>query len=34
MSSAAARLPAIERQRLQALERADTVTAAPLHAED
>jgi hypothetical protein len=34
MSSAAARLPEIERQRLQALERADTVTAAPLHAED
>jgi len=34
MSSAAARLPDIERRRLQALERADTVTAAPLHAED
>jgi hypothetical protein len=34
MSSAAELLPGVERRRLQALERADTVTAAPLHAED
>jgi hypothetical protein len=34
MSSAAALLPDIERRRLRALVRADTVTAAPLHAED
>jgi hypothetical protein len=34
MSSAAALLPGIERRRLEALERADTVTAGPLHAED
>jgi hypothetical protein len=34
MSSAAKLLPDIERQRLQALARADTVTAAPLHADD
>jgi hypothetical protein len=34
MSSAARLLPGIERLRLRALAEADTVTAAPLHAED
>ena len=34
MSSAASLLPALERQRLQALARGDTATAGPLHAED
>jgi hypothetical protein len=34
MSSAATLLPDIERQRLRALASADTVAAAPLHAED
>jgi hypothetical protein len=34
MSSAAELLPDIERRRLRALASADTVTAAPLHAED
>ena len=34
MSSAAGLLPDIERRRLRALVKADTVTAAPLHADD
>ena len=34
MSSATALVPNIERQRLRALATADTVTAAPLHADD
>jgi hypothetical protein len=34
MSSSAALLPDVERQRLRALVRADTGAAAPLHAED
>jgi hypothetical protein len=34
VSSAATLLPGIERRRLRALASADTVTAAPLHAED
>jgi Domain of unknown function (DUF4440) len=34
MSSAATLLPGIERRRLRALASADTVTAAPLHADD
>ena len=34
MTSAATLLPAIERQRLQALARGDTATAGPLHADD
>ena len=34
MSAAATLLPDLERRRLQALTRADTVTAAPLHADD
>jgi hypothetical protein len=34
MSSVAGLLPDIERRRLRALVKADTVTAAPLHADD
>jgi hypothetical protein len=34
MNAAATLLPAIERQRLQALARGDTATAGPMHAHD